>query len=81
MKIMFSKLKEINNSILKVAVNGLKFCLILALIATFILSLYHSIHNLDLFILGISLLKSTLFYSVFFVICAIAVDTIKKELN
>ena len=81
MKIMLSKFKEINNSILKVSFNGLKFCLVLALIATFILSLYHSIHNLDLFILAISILKSTLFFAVFFVICAIAIDTIKKDMK
>ncbi len=79
MKIIFSKFKEINNSILQVAFSGLKFCLVLALIATFSLSLYHSIHNLDLFILGISLLKSALFFAVFFVICAIAIDTIIKS--
>ena len=79
MKIMFSKFKEINNSILQVAFSGLKFCLVLALIATFSLSLYHSIHNLDLFILGISLLKSALFFAVFFVICDIAIDTIIKS--
>ena len=81
MKKMLSKFKEINNSILKVSFNGLKFCLVLALFATFILSLYPSIHNLDLFILGISLLKSALFFAVFFVICAIAIDTIKKDMK
>lgn len=81
MKTIFSKYKEINLPILKVSLNGLKFCLVLALFSTYILVLYHSIHNLDLFILGTSLLKSTLFFAVFFVICAFAVDTIRKDLK
>ena len=81
MKLMISNFKEISKPILNVLYAGLKFCLVLALIATFILTLYHSIHNLDLFVLGLSLLKSTLFFAVFFVICAIAIDTIKKDLK
>ncbi len=81
MKLVISKFKEINKSILNVLFCGLKFCLILALLATFILTLYHSVHNLDLFILGLSLLKSSLFFTAFFIICAIAIDTIKKDLK
>ncbi len=75
------KLKSIDNSILKVLYNGLKFCLTLALLATFILSIYHTVHNPDIFYIGISLFKSTLFFIVFFVICAIAIDTIKKDVG
>ena len=81
MKLLISNFKKINSSILKVLYNGLKFCFVLALFATFILSLYHSIHNIDLFVLGISLLKSSLFFTVFFIICSIAIDTIKKDLQ
>ena len=81
MKLVISKFKEINKSILNVLFTGLKICLILALLATFILTLYHSIHNLDLFILGLSLLKSSMFFTTFFIICAIAIDTIKKDLK
>ena len=72
-------MKKINSSIQKVLYNGLKFCLVLALMSTFVLSLYHSILNLDLFYIGISLLKSSLFFAVFFVISAIAIDTIKND--
>ena len=79
MKLVFSRMKNINSSIKRVLYNGLKFCLVLALISTFLLSLYHTILNLDLFYIGISLLKSSLFYAVFFIISAIAIDTIKND--
>lgn len=79
MKLVFSRMKNLNSSIKRVLYNGLKFCLVLALISTFLLSLYHTILNLDLFYIGISLLKSSLFFAVFFVISAIAFDTIKND--
>lgn len=81
MKLILSSFKKIDKSILKVLFNGLKVCLILVLIATFILSLYQSIHNLTLFYIGMSLFKSTLFYIAFCIICAIAIDTIKKDIH
>ena len=81
MKLIITKFKGINKSILNVLFKGLRFCLILSLLATFILTLYHSIHNLDLFIIGFSLLKSALFFTAFFIICALAMDTIKKDIQ
>lgn len=79
MKLVFSKLKSINTSILKVLYIGLKVCFVLLLISTFILSLYHSIHNFDLFYIGISLFRTSLFYIAFLFICSIGIDTIKKD--
>ena len=79
MKLVFSKLKSINTSILKVLYIGLKVCFVLLLISTFILSLYHSIHNFNLFYIGISLFRTSLFYIAFLFICSIGIDTIKKD--
>ena len=79
MKLFISKYKNMDTSIHKVCLNGFKFCLVLSLISALILSTYITIHNPTLFYLGISLFKSTLFFFVFFIICAIAVDTIRKE--
>ena len=79
MKSIISNLKHIDSSINRVCNNGLKFCFVLSLIATFILSTYLSIHNPNLFYIGISILKSALFFMVFFIICTIATDTIKKD--
>ena len=77
MKLIFSKLKSINSSILKALYTGLKICFVLLLISTFILSLYHSIHNFELFYIGISLFRTSLFYIAFLCICSISIDTIK----
>ena len=77
-KLIISNFKNINKSILSVLYIGLKICFILLLLSTFILSLYHSIHNLSLFNTGISLFRTSLFYITFFVMCAIVIDTIKK---
>lgn len=79
MKLVISRLKNINRSILRALYIGLKICFVLLLISTFILSLYHSIHNFDLFYIGISLFKTSLFYIAFLCICTIGIDTIKKE--
>ena len=81
MRRILIKLRNVDNSILKVLYNGLKFCLILALLAAFILSIYHTVHNPDIFYIGISLFKSSLFYIAFFIICAVAIDTIKKDVE
>ena len=81
MKLFISKLKNIDSSISNVCNNGLKFCFVLSLISTLFLSTYISIHNPNLFYFGISILKSSLFFMAFFIICAIATDTIKKDLK
>ena len=80
MKLFISNFKNIDSSIKNVCKNGLKFCFALILIATLILTTYLSIHNPNLFYLGISIFRSSLFFMAFFIICAIAIDTIKKDL-
>lgn len=79
MKLFLLNFKNINSSILKALVVGLKICFILLLFSTFILSLYHSVHNINLFYIGISLFKTSLFYIAFLIICSIGIDTIKKD--
>lgn len=81
MKLIINKLKNIDSSILKVKNIGIRICFILLLISTFILSLYISIHNPLLFLIGLSLFKSSLFFIVFFIICAYSMDIIKKDLH
>lgn len=79
MKMIFFNLKSINTSILKALFIGLKVSFVLLLISTFLLSLYHTIHNFDLFYIGISLFRTSLFYIAFLFICSIGIDTIKKQ--
>ena len=48
---------------------------------SFILVRYQEVHNLNMFYIGFSLANTSLFYIVFFVICAFAIDTIKKDIQ
>mgnify|MGYP006947708228 CR=1 FL=1 len=68
MKLILNKFKKMDSSILKVKNNGLKFCFMLLLISTFVLSIYLNVHNPALFLVGVSLFKSSLFFIVFFII-------------
>ncbi len=78
MKLLIVKFKNMDKQVHKLYLNGLKFCLVLMLLSIFILTLYLSVHNPYIFYIGISLVKTSLFYTVFFIICALAIDTIKN---
>lgn len=76
MKLILNKFKNIDSKIHKVYITGLRACFILILFACFILTLYQTIHNPDMFYIGFSLAKSSLFFAVFFIMFSIVVDTI-----
>ena len=80
-KLFFDEFKTMDSSIQNVLYKGLKFCFVLCLIATFSLSIYLTVHNPYSFYFGINIFSSTLFFSVFFVICSIFVDTMKVHKN
>ena len=81
MNLLFTNLKKLDSSIVRVCVNGIKYCFLLTLLSVLLLSVYLTLPSLGLFYVGMSLFKSSLFFMVFFIICAIAIDTIKKEVN
>ena len=81
MNLLFTNLKKLDSSIVRVCVNGIKYCFLLTLLSVLLLSVYLTIPSLGLFYVGMSLFKSSLFFMVFFIICAIAIDTIKKDVN
>lgn len=81
MKNVIGRLKKVEPDILKICYGGLRFCLVLSLFCALLLCIYQSTHNIYLFYIGISILKSTLFFVVFLIICTFAFDFIKKELN
>ena len=76
-KLFLNEFKTMDSSIQKVLQSGLKFCFILCLIATLSLTIYLTVHNPYSFYFGINIFSSALFFSVFFVICSIFVDTIR----
>jgi len=75
-------IKNFDKNISKIVQFGFIFCFILCMIAVSILFTYESIYSLPiLFYIGYSLFKSSLMFSVTFLICGISFDKIKKELN
>ncbi len=76
-KLFLNEFKAMDSSIQNVLQSGLKFCFVLCLIATFSLTIYLTVHNPYSFYFGINILSSALFFSVFFVICSVFVDTIR----
>ena len=79
MKLILQKFIKMDIKIKKLVINGLKFCLMLMLLACFILVKNQEIHNLNMFYIGFSLAKSALFFIVFIIICALAIDVIKDD--
>ena len=77
--LFYNEFKTMESSILAVLYGGLKFCFVLCLIATFSLAIYLTVHNPYSFYFGINIFSASLFFSVFFVICSILVDTINMH--
>jgi len=82
---MIKKFKEtitnIDKKVLKVINCGFNCCLLIAFIACFILLTYHfNLKSPDLYYSGLLLFKTSIFFFVDFIICGVAVDTIRKEM-
>ena len=81
MKLILQNFNKMDSKIYKTLINGLKFCLVLILLASFILVRYLEIHSLNMFYIGFSLVKSSLFFIVFFIICAFVINSIKNNIK
>ena len=72
--------KELDKKILKILKNGLRFCFLIALISVSILITYlFFIHNNLIYQIGIMIFEISLYFSVYFIVSAIAVDSIYKH--
>jgi len=71
---------DFNKSIIKIMKHGIRFSFILMLIATYILYIYKSINNFEIFYIGISIFKSSLFFLVSFIIFGLSFNKIVKEM-
>ena len=72
-------LKQLDKKVLTIVRKGLKSSLIFCLIAIFILVTYNTIGEPNAYYIGISLLKSGLFFIVGFLICGVAFNKIISE--
>ncbi len=73
---IIKNVRQIDKKILKIVKNGLKFSTVFCLIAIYVLVLYITLGNPYTYYIGMSLLKSGLFYLVSFIICGIAFNKI-----
>lgn len=72
-------LKQLDKEVLTIVRNGLKGSLIFCLIASLILVTYNTMGEPNAYYIGISLLKSGLFFVVGFLICGVAFNKIMSE--
>ena len=73
--------KNLDSKTIKIIKNGLKFCTIICTIAIAILLVYIFTNTSPIiYEIGIILFKTSLLFSVEFLICGIVVDSIKKQL-
>lgn len=78
---LITELTKIEPQIKKITKFMLIFCLLLALLSAFILSMYHFTYIIFQYDLGITLLRISIFLAVSAVVCALAFSRIKKDLE
>jgi len=79
---LVDKIKNLDKNIKKIMYKGFIFSFILCIISALSLFTYNMFYNLlDLFYIGISLLRTSLMFACAFFIFGIGFDTIKKEIT
>lgn len=81
LKTLVDKLQSMEDKVKKVLHSGFIFSFIVCLISTGLLISYELSANLELYYIGLSVFRLSLFFAVEFFICAIAIDTIKKQIR
>ena len=79
-KILAEYLK-IDKSILKIVKQGIKYCFVFSLFASLVLLAYDLCSIPNLYYIGISLLRSCMFYIVSFIAFGYAFNILKNETN
>lgn len=73
--------KELDKLTFKILKHGLEFCFCLCILSILVLFTYESINSTPtLYYIGLSLFRLSIIWSIEFIICAIVVDSIKKQL-
>ena len=65
-----------NNKVIHIIKKGIKICLLVCLVAVFILQVYCEKGEPDAFYIGISLIKSGMFFISMFIICGFIFDKV-----
>ena len=73
--------KNLDKTALHILKNGLFFCFAICIVSILLLLVYQFfIDNLLIFEIGFTLFKCSLIFAIEFIVCAIAADTIKKQI-
>ena len=81
MKKILEEFESLDISILNLMKKGLGFCFKLCIFSTFILLMYKILHIPNLFYIGFSLLKASLFFTVSFICYGFIFNKMKNSLT
>ncbi len=76
-----NKFSSMDLKVKKLLKYGMFFSLLVCVLALILLVTYHFSLNIDLYYIGLAIFKLGLFFAVEFLICAFAIDTIKKQVD
>ena len=79
-KTLLDEFNSIDKKIKKIMKYGIIFSFIVCIISMIFLIAYKLNANLDFFYIGLSIFRLSLFLTVEFIICALAINTIKKQI-
>lgn len=79
-KVLKDKLNAMEEKVKKIMNAGFLFSFFVCMISMGLLIAYDLNANLDLYYIGLSVFRLSLFFAVEFFICAFAIDTIKKQM-
>lgn len=80
-KFIKEKIKNLESLVKKIMKYGFYFSFFLCMISASILFTYETFYAIpDLYYIGLSLFKTSLTFAISFFICALAVDSIKKQI-
>lgn len=81
LKQLIMQFKNMEINIKKILHNGCVFSLFVGIISMLLLLTYHITLNLELYYIGLAMLRLSLFFVIEFIISAIAIDTIRKQVT
>lgn len=81
MKLIIDKFNSMEEKTKKILKYGIYFSVFICALSVLILLSYHFYANPDLYYIGLSVFKLGLFFIVEFIICALAIDIIKKQVD
>ena len=80
LKMIFDKFKSIDSRIKQIMKYGFLFSFTICIISIIILLLHTYIHIPELYYIGLSVFQLSLFFTVDFIVCGIAIDTIRQQI-